>query len=183
MTRMTSAAAMFLLILTLPLAAQTLPAPLQRDAPELARLGNAKLTWFGLHIYDIALHATNAAYTSNCTAAITIRYNVSIKRHRLVETTLKEWRRMGLGNDTQHAAWTNRLETIWPDVKADESLTAFRAANGPTRFYLGDKPVGEVADPAFGPAFFAIWLGPGCQYPRIRDDLLADPAKGGKARE
>ena len=44
--------------------------------------------------------------------------------------------------------------------------------DGATQFYFGDRLLGEVPDPAFGPAFFAIWLDAKCRYPEVRDGLL-----------
>lgn len=38
--------------------------------------------------------------------------------------------------------------------------------------YNGSRLLGEVADAAFGPAFFAIWLDSECRYPKLRDEIL-----------
>jgi hypothetical protein len=37
--------------------------------------------------------------------------------------------------------------------------------------------LGEVEDAAFGPAFFAIWLGEQCRYPKVRKGLLSEDEK------
>jgi hypothetical protein len=37
---------------------------------------------------------------------------------------------------------------------------------------LNGDPLGEIADPAFGPAFFAIWLHPETSAPKLRSALL-----------
>ena len=126
------------------------------------------MRWFGLHVYDIALYAQEPSYSTNGTAVLSIHYNISIKHSRLQATTLKEWRRMKKGNDAQHAQWIKQLDSLWPDVKPGDTLAAFRRRGGPTQFYLGDRLLGEVPDPAFGPAFFAIWLDADCRYPDVR---------------
>ncbi len=150
-----------------------LPAPLRQGEPDLKPVGAATLHWFGLHVYDIALYARDAAYTTNSTAVLSIRYNISIKHRRLLDTTLKEWQRMGKGSDAQRAQWIKQLEPLWPDLKSGDSLTACKRADGPTQFYFGDRLLGEVADRAFGPAFFAIWLDAKCRYPDVRSKLLS----------
>ena len=155
------------------LGAAVLPAPLREIKPDLKPVGTATLHWFGLHVYDIALYAQEAAYTTNSTAVLSIRYNVSIKHRRLLDTTLKEWRRMGKGEDVQREQWIKQLDSLWPDLKPGDSLTAFRQGGGPTRFYFGDRLLGEVPDSAFGPAFFAIWVDEDCRYPEVRDGLLS----------
>lgn len=157
-----------------------LPAPLRRVQPALTPVGSATLHWFGLHVYDVALFAQEVPLATNSSAALSIRYNVSIQRSRLLDTTLKEWRRMGKGSDVQRARWIEQLRPLWPDLKSGDSLTAFRRRDGATQFYFGDRLLGEVPDPEFGPAFFAIWLDEKCRYPAVRDGLLGVHAKAKK---
>jgi hypothetical protein len=171
-----------LLLACLGLPAASLPTPVFETQPELRSIGEETLHWFGLHVYDIALYARDPAYASNSMAALSIRYHISIKSHRLVETTLKEWRRMKLGEAVQHDRWARQLEALWPHVKPGDRLTAFKKNEGATQFYLNDRLLGEVSDPAFGPAFFAIWLDAACRYPKIKDGLLGRtiPEKRGR---
>lgn len=150
--------------------------------PPLQPLGSATLHWFGLHVYDIALFDEQPPYTPADTAVLSIGYRISIKSRRLVETTLKEWRRLGQGTTTQHEQWRRQLDGMWPDVRDGDSLTAFKRRDGPTQFYFGDRLLGEVADPAFGPAFFAIWLDEKSRYPEVRDGLLGVKANEKKGR-
>ncbi len=154
------------------LGAAALPAPLREITPALNPVGGATLHWFGLHVYDIALFAQEAAYITNSTAVLSIRYHVSIKRQRLLDTTLKEWVRLGRGEGALREQWIRQLEPMWPDLEPGDSLTAFVRQDGPTQFYFGDRLLGEVPSPAFGPAFLAIWLDPKCRYPAMRKKLL-----------
>jgi hypothetical protein len=162
------------------LAASALPAPLQNRTPALLSVGASTLHWFGMHVYDIALYNEGPDYATNSTAALSIRYAISIKHRRLQETTLKEWKRLGQGTPEQHERWISRLDGLWPDVKPGDCLTAFRCREGPTQFFFGDRLLGEVTDPAFGPAFFAIWLDTGCRYPKVRDGLLKKMGEKGR---
>lgn len=160
------------MIATIALGGAALPAPLAELTPRFQPLGEATLHWFRLHIYDIALYAQGKPYSTNGTAVLSIHYNISIKHTRLQATTLKEWKRMKKGDEEQHARWIKRLDSLWPDVKKGDTLTAYRQRGGPTQFYLGDRLLGQVSDPAFGPAFFAIWLDADCRYPDVRKGLL-----------
>jgi hypothetical protein len=159
-----------------------LPAPLRDVQPELRPIGTATLHWFGLHVYDVALFAQEPPFTTNSTAVLSIRYNMAVKRSRLLEITLKEWRKIGTSQEAQRAQWIKQLEAVWPDLKSGDSLTAFRRQGGPTQFYFGDRLLGEVPDPAFGPAFFAIWLDANCSYPEVRDRLLGVKKETKKGR-
>ena len=171
-----------LLILSTALQAGELPVPLRNAEPALQPVGAATLHWFGLHVYDIALFAAKPPYSPAGTAVLSICYRISIKHQRLLDTTLKEWRRLGQGTAAQHEQWCKQLEGMWPDVKDGDRLTAFTCSNGPTQFYFGDRRLGEIADPAFGPAFFAIWLHEKSRYPEIRDELLGVKANQKKGR-
>ena len=153
-------------------ATAALPAPLQNRTPALRPVGASALHWFGKHVYDIALYNEGADYATNSTAALSICYAVSIKHRRLQETTLKEWKRLGQGTAEQHTRWSGRLDVLWPDVKPGDRLTAFRLRDGPTQFFMDDRLLGEVSDPAYGPAVVAIWLDAGCRDPKVRDGLL-----------
>lgn len=152
--------------------AADLPAPLLEAEPGIRLVGTAKMRWWGKHLYDIALYSEDVPYTTNSTAVLTLHYHISIKRERLLKTTLEEWDGLGIVDDTQRKEWIGQLAMLWPDVKPGDTLTAFCRRNGPTRCYHGDKLVGEVKDPAFGPAFFAIWLDAKCSHPKARDSLL-----------
>jgi hypothetical protein len=154
------------------LGAAELPTPLKERETELNLVGASTLHWFGIHVYDIALYTEGKPYATNTTAVLSLRYAISIKHKRLQETTLQEWKRLGQGTPEQRESWIQRLDALWPDIKSGDSLSAFRQQDGPTVFYFGDRLLGEVADAAFGPAFFAIWLDEDCRYPKVRKGLL-----------
>lgn len=163
------------------LGAVELPSPLRECDPAFTRLGSYTLHWLAFHVYDIALYTENKPYVTNGTAVLSLQYHISIKHKRLQETTLQEWKRLNRGTPGQRDAWIKRLDTLWPDINPGERLSAFRQQNGPTIFYFGDRLLGAVADPDFGPAFFAIWLDGSCRYPKMRDRLLGlnpDEKKG-----
>jgi hypothetical protein len=162
--------------------AADLPAPLKEREPALTVLGSTTLHWFGIHVYDIALYTQGNPYTTNTTAVLSLRYAISIKHKKLQETTLQEWKRLGQGTPEQRQKWIDLLDTIWPDIKSGQSLSAFRQQDGPTAFYFGDRLLGEVSDAAFGPAFFAIWLDKDCRYPKVRKGLL-EKEPGGSGTE
>ena len=170
--RNTLVAIFFLLSMEGLLMASELPEPLKAVRPQLLPVGSATLRWFGIHVYDITLYAEDQNFITNGAAVLSIRYHISIKNRRLQETTLDEWKRMGQGSPEQQQLWINQLDTIWTDIKSGERLSAYRQADGATQFYFGDRLLGGVNDKAFGPAFFAIWLGDNCRYPKLRDEMV-----------
>jgi len=166
-----------LLLATAPLLAGELPSPLKDRQPALSLLGSSTLHWFGLHVYEVTLYTESTPYITNATAVLSLRYAISIRHKKLQEATLQEWKRLGQGTPEQQEKWISQLDKIWPDIKSGEILSAFVKKDGPTTFYFGDSLIGEVADVAFGPAFFAIWLDEGCRYPKVRKGLLKEDQK------
>ena len=149
-----------------------LPAPLSETEPELKLVGQARHTFLGFKVYDVALYAPGLPVTSNSTAVLSIHYHMSVTSKGLQSLTLKEWKRMGTGTESQREIWLKQLNAIWPDVKSGQNLSAFRIRNGPTRFFMGNRELGQIDDPVFGWAFLSIWLGPDCSKPRLRDRLI-----------
>ena len=68
---------------------------------------------------------------------------------------------------------TGALERLWADVTPGDNMTAVVVAGGPTRFYDRNGLRGQIDDPAFGPAYLAIWMDPRTRVARLREDLLA----------
>ena len=75
----------------------------------------------------------------------------------------------------QHKVWAGELNKLWLDVKKGDTLAAELLADGRVNFYFNQQLLGPVADPAFGPVFFDIWLSEKTTAPELRQALLANP--------
>ena len=148
---------------------------------DLVLVGSGEMRWLGMDIYEARLLSGTGQHDSATIAgpmALEITYRRNISRERLVSTTEREWRRLGreLGLEGQARAqvqgWLGELGRIWPDVTPGDRIIAFVEPGGTTRFYGNDGLLGEVADPAFGPAFLGIWLHPGTRAADLRAELL-----------
>ncbi len=64
------------------------------------------------------------------------------------------------------------MKQVFPDVDKTTQLTGLYVPGQPTRFLRNGTTIGEITDPAFGPAFFAIWLHPKTTAPKLRTALL-----------
>ena len=49
------------------------------------------------------------------------------------------------------------MQQTFPDVRDGDRLIGLATPGAATKFFMNGKPVGEIEDPAFGPAFFGIW--------------------------
>ena len=139
---------------------------------DLSKGGETQFRWFGLKVYDIALWWSADNYNNSEKAALTIRYLRDIQAEDLIAETRKQWRLQGNVTDAQEAAWSARLNQLWPNVSKGDVLTLYVESGRESLFYANDQPLGSVTDPAFGPAFLSIWLSDRAKYPRLRDQLL-----------
>lgn len=154
------------------------PAYIAREIAGARLSGEGKLTWFGLRVYDARLYVPargldlHAADLYTQPFALQLTYARKLAGRAIAERTRDEMEKLGAGSDEQRAAWLREMIRIFPDVTAGQTLAGLHAAYGATRFYFDGSVVGAIEDPAFGRAFFSIWLDPRTSAPKLRADLL-----------
>lgn len=144
--------------------------------PNAHLTGSGTYRWFGLKIYDAQLWTGQAGIAPDALRSNPFALDLHYARHlvgeKIADASLDEIRKIGIGTPAQHAAWLTSMTALFPDVEKDTHLTGFYAPGKPTRFFLNGIAIGEIADPEFGPAFFAIWLHPKTSAPAFRRALL-----------
>jgi hypothetical protein len=161
---------------TMPAHASRLPEPVENADYELRRVGGGDLSWLGRPVYAASLWTPAGrfdGYGSGEPVALSLWYQRSFSRGELVRITRTAWRLLDVA-DERRDAWAEALRGLWNDVAPGDNLTAVVLPGGATRFYDQDKLLGEVSDPAFGPAFLSIWLDPRSVLPDLRTRLLGD---------
>lgn len=149
-----------------------LPEAVRMLAPRLEVHGEGSFRWFGLLIYHARLWAQPGGWRPSDPYALEIRYARHIDGAALAERSIEEMRHTRAGNDAQHQQWLQAMKKTFPDVKDGDRLLGLAIPGGATRFFMNGKPIGDVDDPAFGPAFFGIWLSPATSRPDLRRVLL-----------
>lgn len=142
----------------------------------LQKLGEGRLTYFGISLYTASLWSETTAGAPDPDAEpvmLRITYERNISRDRIMKITRKEWRRLKVADSTQQQAWLDELEALLPDVRRGDVLSSLTVPGKETRFYLAGEEIGRVEDPAFGDAFLAIWLDPRTRAANLREALLA----------
>jgi hypothetical protein len=170
-------ATVFALLLVLGPAAQAVtpsapPSPPARYA--LQPVGQGSLTWLGLHVYDAALWSPNARVDFGEPMALAVRYARALEGPAIAERALEEIAQLGIGSAAQRADWGARLRALLPDVKDGDLVAGVHRPGQGMRFYLNGHRVGEIVDPAFSRAFFAIWLDPRTSVPELRAALIGE---------
>jgi len=158
-----------------PAWASSLPDPVLEQGYELRRVGAGELRWLGFPIYDASLWTTTGRYTgfgAGSTVALSLWYQRSFSRSELVRITEQAWKKLGQPDPEQRERWLAELRRAWSDVAPGHNVTTVVIAGGPTRFYDQQGRFAQVDDPAFGPAFLAIWLDPRSVVSDLRRQLL-----------
>ena len=166
-------------LLLLPaLAAPAVPEPIDTEVPRARLAGSGAFRYFGLHIYDaqfwVGANGYRAATPKAERFALDLRYARSLNGKKIASASTDEIKKLGLGTPEQRADWQARMERIFPDVQEGTRITGIYLPDEGARFYRDGKLLGEVADPVFGYAFFAIWLDPKTTGGALREALLAD---------
>jgi hypothetical protein len=146
--------------------AQAVPAHISAVLPQAKLSGSGAYRWFGLKLYDARL------WTDKQNVALDLDYARELVGKRIATASIDEIKKLSIGTAAQHSAWLASMTAIFPDVKKGTHITGVLVAGQATRFFLNGAPLGEIADPEFGPAFFAIWLDPKTSEPSLRRALL-----------
>ena len=149
---------------------------LKQALPEASVIGSGSFRWFGLKLYDASLWAVRGSFNpdnwQSASLALELNYARSLEGRRIAEASIDEMKKLSIGTPAQHKAWDEAMKQVFPDVDKTTQLTGLYAPGQPTRFFRNGAAIGEITDPAFGPAFFAIWLHPKTTAPKLRTMLL-----------
>lgn len=158
----------------------TVPSEIATDIADARLAGAGTFRYFGLHIYDARFWVGAGGYRASAVRAekfaLELRYARALAGIKIAERSADEMKKLGLGSSAQRADWLARMEKIFPDVQEGSRITGVYLPAQGARFYRDGKPIGEVADPEFAHAFFAIWLDPRTTGGPLREALLSEAA-------
>lgn len=166
------AAIAFASVLAVAQAGLPLPAALVAELPALRLLGEGRLRWFGLHVYDSSLWVRGERWSAEQPFALDIRYAMSIKGRDLTERSLVEMRRLGYNDAAKLGRWEAEMDRVFPDIRPGDRLVGVSLPGTGASFYSDRRFLGTVADPEFARAFFSIWLDPDTSEPKLRAQML-----------
>lgn len=167
-----------LIAFLLPFTANAQPAPghVRQVLPDAALVGQGLFRWFGLSVYKARLWGDKTRVTASgwqsSSFALELEYTRKLYGEKIAIASIDEIKKLGLGNPAQHEQWLDEMKKIFPDVTEGQLLTGVFTPGQASRFFFDGKPIGDIADPDFGPAFFGIWLHPKTTAPKLRQALL-----------
>jgi hypothetical protein len=152
--------------------APPLPRPVVTELPALKPLGEGRLRFFGLHVYDSALWVLGEAWSFERAFALDIRYAMSIKGRDLSRRSIEEMRNIGVTDDAKLRRWEEAMDRLFPDIRPGDRLVGLHLPGREARFYNQERLLGTVPDPEFARAFFGIWLDERTSQPKLRAQML-----------
>jgi hypothetical protein len=152
------------------------PPEVQAQLPQARAAGSTRMRFFGLSVYDARLWVApgfEAAQYAAHPLALELRYLRALKGSAIAERSLQEMRRSGPLDAATEQRWLQAMVAAFPDVAEGDRLTGLHTPGAATRFFYNGSLRATVADAAFGPLFFGIWLATWTSEPRLRSELLA----------
>jgi Chalcone isomerase-like len=150
------------------------PAEVRNAISDARLVGQGRLRYLGLHIYDAALWSAAAGEPSldSDTLALELRYARGLNGSAIAERSLKEMQRVDAINAEDSQRWLQEMTALFPNVAAGDRITGLHRPQQGARFYLNGRVLGDVRDVAFSKHFFGIWLSPRTSQPALRSALL-----------
>lgn len=140
---------------------------------DFKKVGEARMEYLFWDVYDATLFTPSGSYTLGENP---IRFKLTYLRDfdakDIVKATKEQWQH--LGKAALSEKYTDRLLTMWPNIKEGESLTLATNDQGHSIFYHNDNQVGEINDTQFATHFLAIWLSIETSEPALRKQLLGN---------
>ena len=155
--------------------APALPAAVAALAPDLTAQGSGEMRFFGLAVYKGRYWAPGHRWIPRERFVLDLKYERDLSGVGIADRSLQEIERLGIGTEAQRAKWSAAMRRIFPDVAKGDHLTGVNLPSGTVRYFHNGKPVGDIDDPVFARAFFAIWLDPKTSRPEFRRLLLGAP--------
>jgi hypothetical protein len=152
--------------------AARLPAAVLEKGVALHQVGKGTHSIFGLRVYQVTLWATSSKWNPQEPHALDIESNRAVSKTQLTDAGMNEMQRQGVGTSAQRQAWRRELERVLPAVNRGDQLVVYSGPSRKTYFFYNGRERGEIDDPAFGAAFFGIWLDPRTNNPALRRSLL-----------
>ena len=153
------------------------PEHITRYIPESKLSGQGLFTWFGFELYLAKLWLpSNINSQKNLyqnAFALDLQYKKNFLGHKIAQTSDEEIERLGIATPEQRSAWLSQMKKIFPNVENGAHITGIYLPNQGARFYKNGQFIGEIEDPAFAKAFFAIWLDQNTRAKKLRSQLLS----------
>jgi len=151
------------------------PVELARELEKPVLTGSGRMRWLGFPVYEASLWTAPLFVPERFGAhvfALEIRYARAISGSALADTSIKHMQALEALPRARQMEWQQALTSALPDVKPGDRLTGMHLPEKGLRLYFNGQLHKTIDDPLLSERFFAIWLSPATQEPRLRAQLL-----------
>lgn len=166
-------------VILAPILALSLSAPLWA-VPDLETVGQGSYRYMLWQLYDARLASGDGRfvdYQQSTPLLLELTYKRNISRDQFIKATVDEWKKLKQTSSEQQQQWAEQLAKLWQDVKKGDKLAAVLLPDNSVEFYFNGTKTGVLADEAFGPAFFNIWLDSATSAPKLREQLTGQASE------
>lgn len=169
-----------LLLSSVPVRAEPLPAPLEGALPAAEFRGSGTVRWLGIALYDAALWVDPAtplgAVDYSIPFLLRLRYARAIPGRTIADASREEIARLQPVAPDQLAQWHARMLAAFPDVEAGTELAGLHIPGVGMRLFRNGALHADLPGDDFSRAFFGIWFEPRTRTAAVRAQLLATGA-------
>lgn len=146
--------------------------------PDAQLLGVGEFRFLGFAVYQAQFWSVDATLerplNMDAPFALELTYRRAISRDDLVDTSIKEIRRLARTpyDPSLLARWQQEMTSAFVDVRPGERITGVFLPGEGAEFYVADALQHKVPDEDFARAFFSIWLDERTRNPKLRAQLL-----------
>jgi hypothetical protein len=135
-------------------------------------VGEARLKFMFLKIYDAKLSAANGLWNADSPFALSLTYLRDFAGEEIASRSVDEMRNIGYDDEVLLAKWYEQMRAVFPNIKEGENITGVMDENKNTHFYHEGALIGSIDDKTFTQSFFGIWLNEKTSEPKMRKQLL-----------
>ena len=142
------------------------------QSPKLIGEGTLKvLMW---EVYDLRLYTDGASFSWKNKFMLEFDYKRELKRERVIDASLKEFKLQPNVTDKDIKAWEVYLEQVIQPVQKDTKAIVMWVPEGQIVFNYEGSPTSTIENEDFARAFLNIWLGEKTSRPKLRSQLLGN---------
>ena len=150
--------------------------PLVKQMEELnVKVGEGYLRFFGFKLYKAKLFSNSNFDKKNIFSnkfALQIKYYKNFTSKEISELSIKEIRKLQLGDDIKLQKWLRWMIVNFPDVSKNDLLIGIYSPKNAFTLYYNNVYFSSNIDIEFSRSFFSIWLDKKTSEPNLRKKLL-----------
>ena len=142
------------------------------QSPKLIGGGTLKvLMW---EVYDLQLFTDGTPFSWNNKFMLEFDYSRELKKERVIDASLKEFKLQPNVIDKDIKAWEVYLEKVIQSVQKGAKASVMWVPEGQIVFDYEGSPPSTIENEDFARAFLNIWLGEKTSRPKLRSQLLGN---------